>query len=293
MGTKRHKILPVFSSQLTSTVSVALVLFILGVTALLGIAARSATTAIREQTGFVVIMSSDATEIQINRLKSLWTKAPYVSDAKYASADEVMRRWRDMMGTADLPTEEDLGGNPFFPEFEVNLRADYAVSDSVEHIVDRIKKYEGVGEVKLYGDTIDTMNRSIHSVMIILVIIAGALLLISFVLINNTVRLAIYSRRFLIHTMKLVGATAGFIRRPFVADHLIGGIIAAFLASGSLAALLYYLTTIEPEVGELVPWSHAGWVFGGMFAAGALITGLAALFGANRYIRISYDDMFD
>lgn len=282
-----------FSSQLTSTVSVAIVLLILGIVALIGIAAHNAAREIQEQTGFVVIMEDDADEARIRAMKSLWVKATYVSDFKYASADEVMRRWREMMGTDDLPDETDLGGNPFSPEFEVNLRAEYAYPDSVDSIIAAIEKYPGVSEIRLYGDTVAEVNRSIRSVMFILLIIAGALLLISFVLINNTVRLAIFSKRFIIHTMKLVGATASFIRRPFVIEHIISGIIAATLASAILASMIGYLSSIEPMLPHLVSWETVGYVIGAMFVTGALLSGLAAAFGATRYITISYDELFE
>ena len=291
MEKKRH-ILPVFGSQLTSTVSVMLVLFILGLVGLLGIAAREVTDNIRELTGFVAIVKSDATPQQINNLKRHWMAAPYVADVKFASADEVMRRWRELTGDDALPSDEELGGNPFFPEFEVNLRADYALPDSIAKYADAAAALPGVGEVKIQADTVEAVNATIRSVMLVLGVIACVLMLISFVLINNTVRLAIYSRRFIIHTMKLVGATAGFIRRPFVVDNLLGGLVAALVAVGLLAALLAYGASVEPDLASLVPWDKAAWVFGAMIVTGTLLSGLAALIGANRYIRISYDDMF-
>lgn len=290
---KRRSILPVFGSQLTSTISIAIVLLILGIVALTGIAARTASRDILENTGFVVIMAEQASDDHIRALKSHWINAPYVADVKYASSDEVMRRWREMMGTDDLPDEDELGGNPFSPEFEVNIKAEYTHPDSVDAIAVDILRRPGVADVKLYGETVAEVNRSIRSIMLVLLCISGALLLISFVLINNTVRLSIYSKRFLIHTMKLVGATAGFIRRPFVTEHIIGGVIAAVIASGLLAAMLTYLRSIEPSVDHMIPWQTTIWVFVSLFIGGALIAGLAAAFGATRYIRISYDDMFN
>lgn len=293
MKKRRHSILPMFSAQLTATVSVAIVLLILGIVALAGIAARTAAREIREQSGFVVVMDYDADDAQIRALKSLWINAPYVADVKYAGADEVMRRWREMMGTDDLPDEEELGGNPFAPEFEVNLRDIYTDPDSVDSVIASVSRLPGVAEVKPFGDTVAEVNRSVRSVMLILLVIAGALLMISFVLINNTVRLSIYSHRFLIHTMKLVGATAGFIRRPFVVRHIVGGLVSALISSALLAAMLWYLTSIEPGLPSLIPWSAAGYVFGAMFVGGALLSGLAAAVSATRFIRYSYDDLFD
>lgn len=130
------------------------------------------------------------------------------------------------------------------------------------------------------------------SLALVLFVVAGALLLISFVLINNTVRLTVYARRFTIHTMKLVGATAGFIRRPFIWSSVINGVIAGIISIVVLGGLLFYLGTIDPEVLRVVDWRPAAMLFSGLFLAGILICALAAFFAANKYLRLGYDNMF-
>ncbi len=131
-----------------------------------------------------------------------------------------------------------------------------------------------------------------HSLTLVLLIVAVCLLTISFVLINNTVRLTIYSRRFLIHTMKLVGATPGFIRRPFVVSNILQGLIAAAVASTVLGGLLWYLTTVDPEVMRAVGVDGLIAVLAALFVLGAAICGLSALLSANKYLRADYDEMF-
>lgn len=126
----------------------------------------------------------------------------------------------------------------------------------------------------------------------ILLIIAAALLLISFVLINNTVRLTVYARRFLIHTMKLVGAKGSFIRRPFLISNILQGIVAALLACGLLALLAGWAKSLDPAMDSLLPWSALAAVFGGILVVGCAICALAAVIATNRYLRASYDDMF-
>ena len=139
---------------------------------------------------------------------------------------------------------------------------------------------------------VETINRNIRSVAVVLIVIAATLLLISFMLINNTVRLTIYSRRFTIHTMKLVGATPGFIRKPFLINNSVHGVIAAIMTSAILAGLLYYAHSFDASIAHAVAWDKAVWVFAGILVTGVLICFVSALIATNRYLRLSYDDMF-
>ena len=139
---------------------------------------------------------------------------------------------------------------------------------------------------------IDEINYTIGNIMIILAIIAATLVLISFVLINNTVRLTVYSKRFIIHTMKLVGATNGFIRRPFIINNLIHGIIASLITIIILASSLYYLQTIDYSWGQSISWLDATYIFSGIIIAGIIICTISAFFATNKYLRTKYDDLF-
>ena len=288
---KRGRGIPVRSTQLTATVSVALVLVILGLTALLGLAARSVSHDIRQQVGFVVVMADGASESQVLSMRNYWRKAPYVANVRYSSAEEVMARWQELAGD-DGSEKALLGVNPFSPEFEVSVTAAYSNPDSLKAVTDAVRRLPGVGDVQLHSDLIKAVNNTMHSLTLVLLIVAVCLLTISFVLINNTVRLTIYSRRFLIHTMKLVGATPGFIRRPFVVSNILQGLIAAAVASTVLGGLLWYLTTVDPEVMRAVGVYGLIAVLAALFVLGAAICGLSALLSANKYLRADYDEMF-
>ena len=281
---KRGRGIPVRSTQLTATVSVALVLVILGLTALLGLAARSVSHDIRQQVGFVVVMADGTSESQVASMRNYWRKAPYVANVRYSSAEEVMARWQELAGD-DGPEKALLGVNPFSPEFEVSVTAAYSNPDSLKAVTDAVRRLPGVGDVQLHSDLIKAVNNTMHSLTLVL-------LIVSFVLINNTVRLTIYSRRFLIHTMKLVGATPGFIRRPFVVSNILQGLIAAAVASTVLGGLLWYLTTVDPEVMRAVGVDGLIAVLAALFVLGAAICGLSALLSANKYLRADYDEMF-
>ena len=292
MKNTNKKSLPILGSQFTATVSVALVLLILGVIALMGIAAKNAGDDIRSHIGFVVIMDETATDTQTAALKSLWQNAHYVSEVRYSSADEVLERWNSTMAEDGDSITAMLGINPFFPEFEIAVKSQYSNMDSLEKIVAPIRKLEGVGDVKLQGDMVRSINATVNSLAIVLTFVAAALLLISFVLINNTVRLTVYARRFSIHTMKLVGATASFIRRPFIISNILNGIVAAFIAIAVLCGVLFYAGSVEPEITRLIKWDEASLVFAGVCIIGIIICTLSALFATNRYLRLDYDYLF-
>lgn len=279
-----------FSSQFTSTVSVALVLLLLGIIALLGIGGRSVTTDIMENMGFDVVLTDDATDAEVSRVKRHFTHADYVSSVAYFSADDALARWQEETGE-DLVAL--LGVNPFSGELEVKVTADYANTDSILRVTEAVRKLPGVAEVNIHTDLVDAINANIRSVALLLTVVAGAMLFISFVLINNTVRLTVYSRRFLIHTMKLVGAKGSFIRRPFVAASALSGLIAGVIASGLLAGALAYLHEADGAVIEAVPWTMALPVMGVIVVAGVVISALAATLATNKYLRLDYDEMFN
>lgn len=285
-----HKI-PIFSTQATATMSVALVLIILGITGLLGVAARNLSNDIRRQVGFVVILSDDITPQQSAALKQLWRSEPYVERIKYSSADDVMERWKSLGGD-DGDVTELLGVNPFSAEYEIGVKPEYADPARLEPIAAKLRSVAGVSDVSMHADMIKSINSTMRSLAIILGIVAGALLLISFVLINNTVRLTVYARRFTIHTMKLVGATAGFIRRPFIIASVINGIVAGLIALVALCGVLFYVSTIDPAIIGLLTWQSAAIVFAAVFVAGILICSFAAFLAANKYLRLGYDNMF-
>lgn len=289
MEKKRHSGISTFSAQITSTISVALVLLLLGIIAMLGIAAHSVTTSIKENMGFDIVLKEETAESAVNELKQRWTSAPYVASVKYFSQEDALNKWQDETGENLV---EMLGVNPFCAEFEVKVKADYADVDSIEKIVAPLRANQAISEINVHTEMVETINSNIRSIALILSIVAAALILISFVLINNTVRLTVYARRFLIHTMKLVGATPGFIRRPFIINNILNGIIASIVAVGVLAGILYYCSTLDVSITKAVTWGQASWVFAGMLMAGILLCALAALFAANKYIRLDYDSMF-
>lgn len=204
MSKRRIKHISTLGSQLTSIISVTLVLVLLGLTALGGIAVRSLTDDVRRNLGFTVKMKNDVNDGELNEMKRFLAEAPFCESYVYLSAESIMEEESRSMGENIY---ELLDTNPFSAEFDVVLVRDYANADSIAALSERLPAVAGVDEVLTEGAVIADVDTAFNRLRIVLLTVSGALLLISFVLINNTVSLSIYSRRFLIHTMKLVGAT--------------------------------------------------------------------------------------
>ena len=292
MATTKKKI-SYFSANVTAVISVALVLLLLGIVAVIGVGARGLSEKIKENIGFDISMKEDATEQQIATLRRDIAAAPFTARMKYVSKDDALEVWRQETGE-DLMAV--LGFNPLTAEIEVHVRSDYADVASIDRIAAGLKKkYAAIESVTTHRENIEAINRTLTQTALVLGVAAAAMLIISLALINNTVRMTIYSKRFLIHTMKLVGATPGFIRRPIVVSCMINGIIAAFVAVGLLSALLYYLSLDSlagDAVREAVPLEAVGATAAAMVVLGALLCCATAFFAANKYIRLDYDRLF-
>ena len=288
MEEKKSKI-SYFSANITPIISVSLVLLLLGVVALLGIAANTLTTYVKENIGFDVVVNNNASEQEIDGLKQYWMKAPYVSSVKYISKEDALRAW-------EQDTGEDLmaviGVNPLSAEFEVRVKAQYVSVDSLNKIEYELKQNAVIESIQMHKDIVSQINSNVQRIMLGLLIVLVMLIIISFVLINNTVRLAVYSRRFIIHTMKLVGATPGFIRRPFVLTNVLNGVIASMVAISVLASGVYYVLNTNPDYASLVDMIHVWIVFGALVVLGILMCAIAATLATNRFIGLNYDELF-
>ncbi len=289
MRQQGRKGIPIFTSQLTATLSVAMVLLLLGLIALLGIGAHTVTDGIRSSVGFDVVLSDSVKTSEVNALKQVLTSSPYALSVAYRSSDDAMARWQQDTGE-DLM--EVLGVNPFNGEIEVKVRPQYAATDSLALIIKPVAKMAGVKKVTVNARMIDDVNRNLRAVFVVLGVVALILLVISLALINNTVHLDIYSRRFLIHTMTLVGATGAFIRRPFLVSNVISGLIAGLIADMILAGGIVAIDSGDPVISSLVTWNEVAVVLAGVVLAGMLICLVASVFSTNRYLYASYDDMF-
>lgn len=289
MSKEKKSKISYFQSNFTSTISVALVLLLLGIIAFLGILANTFSKELKENIGFSVVLQSETTPEQVAAMDKMWKASPYVSDVKFISKEAALQNWQAETGENLV---ELFGVNPLNAEYEVYVKAEYANLDSLQVIERQLKTITFVDEIAMHKSEVDAANRNISNVALVLFVIAVLLMLISFVLINNTVRLTVYSRRFLIHTMKLVGAKPGFIRRPFVISNMLNGLIAAFVSMLFLLGVYLFLQNIDEALVVSFSVLEIVAVFAGLIVLGVLICGLAAFLAADKYIRLSYDDLF-
>ncbi len=273
----------------TSSISTMLVLLLLGAVVFLMLAAGNLSAYVRENIAFSVLLSDDMKETDILRFQKELNGETYVRQTLYISKKQALEEQAEAMGTDPA---EFLGYNPFMASIEVKLDADYANSDSIAWIKDRLLSDGGVVEINYPQDLLDAVNRNIGKLSVVLLGLAALLTMISFALINNTVRLTIYSKRFLIHTMKLVGANQAFIRRPFLVRNVWVGILAGAVADVVLIGMVYGLVRYEPDLVKIITPGVMGTVMVAVFVFGVVITTLCALISVNRYLRMKSNELY-
>lgn len=273
----------------TSSISTMLVLLLLGAVVFLMLAAGNLSAYVRENIAFSVLLSDDMKEADILRFQKELNGETYVRQTLYISKKQALEEQAEAMGTDPA---EFLGYNPFMASIEVKLDAGYANLDSIAWIKDRLLSDGGVVEINYPQDLLDAVNRNIGKLSVVLLGLAALLTMISFALINNTVRLTIYSKRFLIHTMKLVGANQAFIRRPFLVRNVWVGILAGAVADVVLIGMAYGLVRYEPDLVKIITPGVMGTVMVAVFVFGVVITTLCALISVNRYLRMKSNELY-
>lgn len=277
------------SSYLTLVISVSLVLFLLGILGLVLINAKELSDYFRESLSFSVILDDDAREADIRMLQKDLDAKLFVKSTEYVSRDQAAMKMQEELGE-DFITF--LGDNPLPPSIDVYLFAGYTSPDSVAQIEKYIMGYPYVKEVYYPESLLILINENVRKITIFLLIISSFLFLIAVTIINNTIRLSIYSKRFLIRTMQLVGATRAFIRKPFVVRSIYHGVLAALIAMTLLMVLMYL---IEKEFFRLFSFESTRLiVLLGLFiiVSGILINTISTWLSVNRYLSISEDKLY-
>lgn len=277
------------SSYLTLVVSVSLVLFLLGVLGLVVINARELSDYFRESLSFSVMLDDAAKEPDIRMLQKDLDAKSFVKSTQYISKDDAAVKMKEELGEDFI---NFLGDNPLPPSIDVYLFAGYTSPDSVAKIEKYVLEYPFVKEVSYQESLLYLINENVNKISLFLLVISSFLFLIAITIINNTIRLSIYSRRFIIRTMQLVGATRGFIRRPFLVQSALHGLLAALLAMSLLMGLLYM---IEKEFFMMFSFESTNLlILLGVFIiiTGVLINIISTFFSVNRYLSISEDKLY-
>lgn len=273
----------------TATISTTLVLVLLGTIVLFVITARNLSNFVKENINMSVLISDEMAEEQVREMEQALRCAPYAKSVEYVSKECALREEIEAQG-AD-PTEF-IGVNPYTASFEIKIHASHANPDSISAAVKTLKGNPEVVDVLYSKDLVKSVNDNIRKASIVLLVIATLFTYISFALINNTVRLTIFSKRFLINTMKLVGASWGFIRRPFLVRSFALGVVSAVLADMLIVGGLYWLHTFEPQLHTIVDFKALVIVTAAVFFFGIAITYLCTFFSLNRYLRMSSNELY-
>ncbi len=286
----RYKSRSLFDMQfITSSISTTLVLLLLGLVVFFVLTAHNLSVYVRENISFSVLISDDMKEPDILKFQQKLSQEPFVKESEYISKKEALKEQTEAMGT---DPEEFLGYNPFTASLEIKLHSAYANSDSIAKIEKLIKKNSNIQDVLYRKELIDAVNENIRNITLVLLSLAVVLTFISFALINNTIRLAIYSKRFLIHTMKLVGASWSFIRGPFLRKNVWSGVLAGMLADTVLMGTAYWAVSYEEELVEVITPQVMLIVCGSVLVFGILITWLCAYLSINKYLKMRANTLY-
>ncbi|MCQ2348413.1 MAG: permease-like cell division protein FtsX [Paludibacteraceae bacterium] len=279
-----------FNMYLTATISVALVLFLIGLECITLLSAHQMIQRLKENVALTIVLKDNATEEQITRLGEVLEMAPYSHEVRYISKEQALEEHIQALGE---DPQKFLGYNPLSNTYEMALQADYAQEDSICTIEDNLMTLPYIQQVNHPQEIVSMLDLHVGEISVVLVVIALLLLLISWALIANTVRLQVYSKRFLINTMRLVGATPWVIRAPFVKRNVLLGFEAGLVALVALALAVYYVhIRLGVWVVELT-WQNMLIVGLVVLLGGELITFFASFAATSRYIRMKIDKMYE
>lgn len=290
MGKKRKKAGGRTELQVvTLCISTAMVLVLLGLVVMSVFTARNLSSVVKENLVVTMVLEQDMTNPEAQQICRKLNARPYINHLEYISKERALKE-----GTKDLGVDplEFAGVNPFLSSIDVTLKADYANTDSLRWITKELEAYPKVSEVNYQHDLIEQVNRNIAKIGIVLLALAVLLTFISFSLISNTVRLGIYARRFSIHTMKLVGASWGFIRGPFVRRAVVVGLVAALLACIVLGGTVYGLYHYEPEILSVLTWEVMLITGVSVFLFGIIITAFCANISVNKFLKMKAGELY-
>lgn len=282
----------VAGSYAMSLVSITLVLFLLGAFAIFMIHARKLSNHVKENIGFEVVMNSDVKEANILRLQKELDAMPAVKSTEYITKEEAIQRLSEDLGEDFL---EWLGPeeNPLLPSIDVRFHAAYANNDSIAAIEATLLENPDVKEVYYQKSLVDLINNNIRKIAIVLMVVSLMLLLIAIALIRNTIRLSIYSKRFLVRSMQLVGATESFIRKPFLRQGVSQGFFGGLLADVFLAIILYAVSKRIPDLALIRNLYDISAVMAGIVFLGMLIAWFSTRTALDKFLKADLDKLYN
>ncbi|EAQ48335.1 MULTISPECIES: cell division protein FtsX [Leeuwenhoekiella] len=277
------------SSYFSVILSIALVLFLLGLLGLLVLNSKKVADHFKEQIALTIYLKDDAKDVEIKQLEKTLALADYTKSTQFVSKEEAAEEHSKEIGENFM---DFLGYNPLQNSIDVYLKADFVDAAQVKEIADNLLAKDFVEEVNYDQPLISLLNDNIKKISLWVMIISGVFTLIAVLLINSAIRLSVYSKRFTIKTMQMVGATKGFIRRPFIWLSMKLGMVGAVIALAGMAAVLYYLNQTFPELELLADPMILAILFVGVFVASMIITWFSTFLATQRFLNLRTDELY-
>ena len=277
------------NSSASTVISISLVIFMLGIFGLVLINTQRLTNYVKENIGFTVMLNEDVKEIDVLQLQKTLDASEWVKSTQYVSREEAASILQQDLGEDFISF---LGFNPLSSSIDINLNATHTTSNQISSIERELKEHALIKDIVFQKDLVEAINQNVQKISLLLFGFCALLFIIALALINNTIRLSVYSKRFLIRTMKLVGATHGFIRKPFLYNGLTQGMFGALISILLLMIALFGVQKEMPELLVLQDLPTVGVIMGTMFIIGILMSLLATNMAVGKYLRMNEDDLY-
>ena len=286
---EKHQKRRLISSYFSVVISIALVLFLLGLLGMLVLNAKTISNNFKERVVMTIYLNDTAKEVEINQLEKSLTLASYIKETNYVSKEDAADFMKGEYGEDFL---DDIGHNPLQNSIEVNLKADFVTEQRLDSISQATLTKKFVDDVRYDKDLVSMMNSNVKRISLWVLIISALFTLIAVLLINSSIRLSVYSKRFTIKTMQMVGATKQFIRRPFIWKSIKLGIIGAIIALIGMAVVLYYIDKTFADLELLSNPILISSLFLGVFALGIIITWISTYIATQRFLNLKTDQLY-
>ena len=277
------------SSYFSVVLSIFLVLFLLGALGLFVINSKKITNDFKENIPMTVFFNNDANDTMISAFDTELKNAKFIKDYAFVHKDSAAKNNVDIVGEDFM---EFLGFNPLQNSFDIHLKGDYVIADSIQKIERNIRKNEMVTEIIYDKELVDMVNKNVTKISFWILIISAILTVVAMLLINSSLRLSVYSHRFTIKTMQMVGATKSFIRKPFIWRSIKLGLIGSGLAIIALLFLVFYVDSLFPSLGIAKDYVSIAIVIFGVLVVGIIITSISTFFATQRFLNLKTDDLY-
>lgn len=286
---ERYQKRRLISSYFSVVISISLVLFLLGILGILVLNTKKVADHFKEQIALTVFLKDTAKEVEIDQLEKSLALADYTKSTRFISKEDAAKQHSEEIGENFM---DFLGYNPLQNSIDVFFNADYVSETQIAEISRDLSQKDFVDDVVYDKPLIALLNDNVKRISFWILVVSGIFLFIAVLLINSSIRLSVYSKRFTIKTMQMVGATKGFIRRPFIWKSVRLGVIGAILALGGMAAVLYYVNQSFPELNLLADRNLLIVLFAAVFLIGIIISWISTFFATQRFLNLQTDELY-